>query len=154
MDVIISGGLAGMIGYTVCGLTNFIFYSLGILPSTGIHYNAVFFSAPGIPISWFTLLIGIMAGYVTGPFVGVLIAFLLTRTGYDYAWLKGYGLATVLWPVHVAIIPLMDPRLYSTLPPIMVFACFFFEAIFGMVTALVLQYWHKQNKISVMPQGN
>lgn len=49
------------------------------------------------------ILIGIMAGYVTGPFVGVLIAFLLTRTGFDYAWLKGYGLATVLWPVHVAL---------------------------------------------------
>ncbi|MCO5384533.1 hypothetical protein [Desulfosporosinus sp.] len=54
MDVIIRGGLAGMIEYTICGLTNFILYSLGILPSTGIHYNAVyavFFSAPGIPIS-------------------------------------------------------------------------------------------------------
>ena len=123
MDMILRGGLAGMIGYTACGLSNLVFYGLGILPSTGVHYNAVFLTAPNTPITSFTLLIGVIACLmVTGPFVGVIIAYLLSRTGYDYAWLKGYGVATVLWPVHVAIIPnLMALHLYSTLPPIMVF---------------------------------
>lgn len=155
MDMILRGGLAGMIGYTACGLSNLVFYALGILPSTGIHYNAVFLTAPNTPITSFTLLIGVIAGYVTGPFVGVIIAYILSRTGYNYAWLKGYGVATVLWPVHVAIIPnLMALRLYSTLPPIMVFACYFFEALFGIVTALTLQYWQKRKPIKAIPNGN
>ncbi len=86
MDIIFAGGLAGMIGYVACGLTNLILYLLGILPTTGIHYNAVFLTAPNTPISTLTILIGIIAGLVvTGPFVGVIIAYLLTRTGYDYA---------------------------------------------------------------------
>ena len=148
MDIILAGGLAGMIGYVACGLSNLILYVLGILPTTGIHYNAVFLTAPNTPISTLTIIIGIIAGLiVTGPFVGVIIAYLLSRTGYDYAWLKGFGVAVVLWPVHVAIIPnLMAPRLFTTLPPIMVFACFFFEAIFGIVTALAVQYFRRGEK--------
>lgn len=61
MDMILRGGLAGMIGYTACGLTTLIFYGLGVLPSTGTHYNAVFLTAPDTPITSFTLLIGVIA---------------------------------------------------------------------------------------------
>jgi hypothetical protein len=155
MDIIIAGGLAGMIGYLTCGLTNLILYLTGILPTTGIHYNAVLMTAPNTPISTLSISIGIIAGLiVTGPFVGVIISYLLTRTSYDYAWLKGFGVATVLWPVHVAIIPnVIAPHLWTTLPPIMVFACFFFEAIFGIVTALSVKYL-RNRKGKIMPHGS
>jgi len=140
MDTVLRGGLAGMIGYTVCGVSNYTLYMLGVLPSTGIHYNAILLTPPNTPVNSFTLLIGVIAGIlVTGPFVGVIISYLIEWSGRDYAWIKGFGVATVLWPVHVAILPsIATPNLYPVLPPIMVFACYFFEGIFGIVTALAI----------------
>ncbi|WP_027365060.1 hypothetical protein [Desulfotruncus alcoholivorax] len=145
MDIVLRGGIAGSIGVAAYGGTNWLLYHFGLLPYTGIHYNAVFLNPPGTPINTLTMTIGVLASFVTGSFVGVIISFLLQRTGNDYAWLKGMGVGVVLWPVHVAIIPnSMVPRVYSVLPPVMVLACFFFEALFGLVTGLVLQFLSKQ----------
>ena len=141
MDIILRGSIAGFIGLAVCAGINWLLYQIGILPYTGFHYNAIFLNAPGTPINTLTMTIGVIAGFVTGSFVGVIAAFILKWTGNDYAWLKGMVVGLVLWLVHVAIIPnLMVPRVYSVLPPIMVLACFFLEAIYGLVTGLVLQF--------------
>jgi len=150
MDIILRGGIAGVVGYATCSAVSLILYLLHLLPYTGVHYNIIFFHATETPLTTLTWATGIIAGFVTGAFVGVVIAYLIDRTGYDYSWLKGLGVGIVLWPVHVAIIPnLFAHRLYSVLPPIMVFACFFFEAIYGIVTGIMVKYLYDGNKIKL-----
>lgn len=147
MDIILRGGLAGIIGYTTCSVANLVLYFLRLLPYTGFHYNVLLFHAKGTPFTALTWASGIIAGYVAAAFVGVIISYLIEKTGFDYSWLKGLGVGIVLWPVHVAIIPnLIAYRLYSVTPPIMVFACFFFEAIFGSVTGVMVKYLGKKNR--------
>ena len=149
MDIILRGGIAGVIGYAACSTVGLVLYLLRLLPYTGFHYNIIFFHAAETPLTPLTWATGIIAGFVTGAFVGVIIAYLIDRTGYDYSWLKGLGVGIVLWPVHVAVIPnLFAYRLYSVLPPIMVFACFFFEAVFGIVTGIMVKYLYGGNKIA------
>ena len=147
MDIILRGGLAGLIGFTVCSVINLALYKLGLLPSTDFHYNAILLHSAGTPLTSLTWASGIIMGYVSGALLGVLIAYLFNRTGDDYSWLKGLGVGIAFWPVHVAIIPnLLASRLYSVLPPIMVLACFFFTAIFGSVTGLMVKYFGTYNK--------
>lgn len=144
-DLIFRGSIAGCLGIIGCYLANLLLYFTGLVPYTGIHYNAIFLTPPGTPVNTLTGTIGVIAGFVAGSFVGVLIAFLLEQTGYELAWFKGLGVGVVLWPVHVGIIPnLMAERLYDVLPPIMVLACFFFEAIFGTITGIAMNVLAKK----------
>lgn len=148
MDFIIRGSIAGIIGMASCTGVNYIVYKLGIVPFTGYQYNALYLNAPGVTFNTMTISIGLIAGFVTGAFVGVITAYLIERTGYDYAWFKGIGVGAVLWPVHVAIIPNAVARLYSVLPPVMVLACFFFEVIFGFVTGGIIKVLYIRNEQS------
>lgn len=147
MDLILRGGLAGLIGMAACSSVNLALYFLKLVPTTGFHYNTILFHPPGTPVNTFTLATGVIAGFVTGAFVGVIIAYLIEKTGYDYAWLKGLGVGITLWPVHVALIPSIAPRLYAVLPPIMVLSCLFFEIVFGVVAGVAIKYLAKRSQL-------
>ena len=87
-----------------------------------------------------SLVIGTIGILVAGAFVGTLVSFLLRITGPDFAWLKGLGVGAVLWPVHVSFLPgLLGPRVFSTLPPVMVIGSLFLSLLWGLTTGLILQ---------------
>lgn len=140
MDTILRGSIAGSVALIIALSVSWILYMFGVLPSTGSHYSAMFITSPGTPLTTLPLLLGSLTNLVTGALVGVVIAFLFKRTGNDYWWLKSVGLGVVLWPVHVTFIPaLIAPRLYTLLPPIMVFASLLLSALYGIVAGLVLK---------------
>lgn len=150
MDIILRGGLAGIAGYSACTAANLALYWLHLVPSTEIHYNAILLHPAGTPLTTSTWISGFIVGYILAALLGLVAAYIMDRTGYDYAWLKGLLVGIGFWPVHVTIFPnLLAPRLFSELPPIMVLACFFFAVIFGVVTGLTVKYLGTYKKARV-----
>ncbi len=141
MDTIVRGSIAGFIATIVYGVITWILFMLGVLPSTFTHYAAVFLTPPGTVISSLTLFLGAVGNLMAGSLAGVLLAFILKWTGYDYSLFKGIGLGFVLWPVHTSFFPtLIGPRLYETLSPIMVLFTLFSSILWGIVTVVVLKF--------------
>lgn len=150
MDIILRGSLAGIAGYSGCLAGNFALYWLHLVPSTEIHYNAIILRPAGTPVTTPIWISGFIVGYVLSALLGLVTAYLMDRTGYDYAWLKGLVVGVGFSLVHVAIFPnVLTPRLFSELPPIMVPACFVFAAIFGVVAGLTVKYLGTYNKAGV-----
>lgn len=100
MDTIVRGSIAEFIATIVYGVINWILFLLGALPSTLTHYAAVFLTPPGTAISTLTLFLGLVGNIMAGSLSGVILAYLLKWTGYDYSLIKGIGLSVVFWPVH------------------------------------------------------
>jgi len=150
MDIILRGSLAGIAGFSGCLAANFALYWLHLVPSTEIHYNAILLRPAGTPLTTSTWISGFIVGYILAALLGLVAAYIMDRTGYDYAWLKGLVVGISFWPVHVVIFPnLLAPRLFFVLPPIMVLTCFFFAAIYGVVAGLTVKYLGSSNKAGV-----
>lgn len=140
MDIIFRGIIAGIIATLVYTALNWALFAFGILPSTVVHYAAVLLMPPpGTGINALSITMGAIGVFVAGSLLSVILAIILRRTGRDFAWLKGIGVGAILWPTHVALIPsAIIPRVFATLPPLMVPAILLLSIIWGLVAALVL----------------
>jgi hypothetical protein len=146
MDIILRGLIAGVTAAAVYTIINLALFLTGVVPSTLTHYSAVLVMPPGTPVTALALTMGAFADIATGWFAAVIIAFVLSWTGRDHAWLKGLGTGGVLWIVHVSFIPAVVPRVFSTLPPSMVVASLVLSLLWGLITGLILQYLPEQRR--------
>lgn len=131
-DPIILGFTSGLFGTLGDQMIHYSSLWLKIVQSTTGHYisQLIFpYQKVTLPI----LLIGEFTHFLAGGILGIAIVLILKLSGYDFAIWKGLGLGTVLWIVHVLVIPnLVAPRpfLYRT----------FNEVIIDFVSHIVWSY--------------
>ncbi|MEW6184036.1 MAG: hypothetical protein AB1500_12835 [Bacillota bacterium] len=140
MDIILRAFIAGATAALVYLTINWAFFLAGVLPFTLTHYTARLVMPPGTPLTVLPLVMGTMADIAASLSAVVAIDLIIRWSGRGYAWLKGLSAGGVLWVIHVAFIPAMAPRVYSTIPPVMVLASFILSILWGLIAALVLRH--------------
>lgn len=102
-DTFARGTIAGLLGTLADAAVHWpAYYILGT--TTTAHYiEQLMF--PFTEPTTLTLALGFFTHLVAGALVGLVLLYLYSRWGYDYALLKGIGVGVAFWIVHVAVIP-------------------------------------------------
>lgn len=103
-DTITIGCIAGIIATASFLTVNYLFKLLGFqFTSTWEATASIFLSVNLIhtPLGYF---IGFLGQYVIGASGGIVMAYVIRFTGYDYYLLKGLGVGAFFWVVTVGII--------------------------------------------------
>jgi hypothetical protein len=137
MDTLTRGVFSGFLASTLYGAASWLLYATAVLPSSPFHYNAVFIAPPGTTLTTLLLALGFVTFLITGALSGVVIAYLIRRTGLDFAWLKGAGVGAVLWPVHTTFLPAIKPEVLTTLPMAMIVSTLIFSVLWGFATGVI-----------------
>jgi hypothetical protein len=94
-DILVAGGLAGLLGAAVRLLFTWATYLIGLQRFTLSHVYALLYVQEITPIG---LVVGTLAFAFGWSAVGVILSQLFAWYGFKYWWIKGPGLAGVLWP--------------------------------------------------------
>jgi hypothetical protein len=107
-----------------------------ITPFTVVHYGAVLITPPDTEITAVPLILGLIAVFISGTFIGNIISIILRLTGIDYLYFKCLGSLFVLWIVHVSILPrVIAPELFRVLPIITIIVNFLIKIIWAITYA-------------------
>lgn len=136
-DTVKQGAVAGLLGTLGDAIVHwFAFFILGT--STTAHYIAQLVY-PHKAATVTRLLTGMVVHYMAGAFVGIVLVMIFRRLGSDYPYYKGLGFATVMWIVHIAIIPnLVSPRPYLFRSELETLVDFIAHAAYGIVATKYL----------------
>lgn len=115
-----SGAVAGIIAIGVRVVSELILSAAGLFsgfPSFPYYRYVTVLVLPPKPGPGFVSLIAFVISIVaSASFFGMLLAYVLVRTGGDYWFLKGLGYGTVTFVNHTALIPkVWEPRLQQVL---------------------------------------
>jgi len=140
IDTLLRGTIIGFVATIPYILISWVLYTMGISPSTVVHYGAVLITPPGTPITTLPLLLGLLAVTISGTFMGNVLSLLIRWTGSDYILLKSTGFGIVLWIVHSKVLPaVIEPRLFKILPVSMVLQAFIVAGIWGIAAGYTYQ---------------
>lgn len=137
------GGILGTLGDEVVHWSS-VFLSLAN-STTGHYISQLIFPNQTVTIE--KLLMGEFTHIIAGATLGVALFIILKISGYDYHILKGVGFGTVLWILHVAIIPnLVFPRpyVYRTFNEAIIDLVS--HIVWGGITAWFISYYLKKAK--------
>lgn len=120
--------------------------SLVFKSNTVPHYSAMLMlsrAAHGAEI-----LYGVLADLVAGTLLGFVTIFLLERTNYKNLVLKGLVAGSVLWIMHVSLIPsLWNPELLPSLTRATVTVSFFTHGFWGAFCGFILDRFLKSSTL-------
>lgn len=137
-DLIIFGAYAGIIANIPKNIIAWIFHWCGWLRYTFEHIAAGYFvDLPYIdqPLS---LITGFIADFTNAGFFGVLLYFILQKTGKDYAVLKGLAFGSFLYLIFYGTFMAMDMTRASLLTPLPNFLLYIPHTVFGGVAGWIL----------------
>ncbi len=130
----ITAGLLGTVGDTIIHWVAFII--LGT--TTTAHYilQLVYpFKNPTIA----RIFIGESIHYFAGAFVGIVLVIIYNHFGFDYPYYKSVGLSTLMWIIHIAIIPnIVSPRPYLLRTETETLVDLIAHLAYGIIAALYL----------------
>lgn len=117
-DSIIFGALAGLVGNIPKTVIAWIFHYFGSLRYTFIHIADGYFVDARFIDNPVSLLTGFIADYVNAGFFGVIMYFMLRKTGTDYAELKGVFFGAFLYLIFYGSFMALDITRASLLTPL------------------------------------
>lgn len=102
-----------------------------------MYISQLFF--PSKPVTPLRFACGEYAHLIAGTLVGCLFALVLERWGRDYAYLKGLAWGSLLWIVHMGVIPnRVSPRPYLRRTPLEVVVDLLGHLVYGALAAWYL----------------
>lgn len=138
-DLIIFGALAGLLGNIPKTIIAWIFHYLGWLRYTFAHIAAGYFVDAQFLDNPVALLTGFIADYVNAAFFGVIMYYLLKKTGLDYAELKGLAFGAFLYLLFYGAFMALDITRASLLTPLPNLLLFIPHVIFGASTCWLIK---------------
>lgn len=138
-DTITIGSIAGIIATIVFILVNYIFKLLGYQFTSTWEATADIFLSNNLVHTPLGNIIGILGQYVIGASGGIIIAYILKFTGYDYYIIKGLGIGAVYWVLGVGIIGNiinLTPQFADE--PVTNFLIILDLVIYGIISSLII----------------
>lgn len=112
-DPLAAGAVAGIIGLLFKLVLEWVLSSARLMPAISYHYivTLILPSEEALPL-YVRIIAFVFSEVGSSSFFGVILAYLLIRTGRDLWFLKAVGFAAVLFIIHVSLIPKMwEPQL-------------------------------------------
>lgn len=137
MDRIVAGGLAGLVSGIILGLITTVLSLLGfcklclIAIGGGIFVRQILKSP--IPIGW--MMIGWLNHLIVSVALGIVLAYILTYMGKEYAVLKGAFFGAVVWYLLIGIFAPLAGYLPPSPEPLELFIVFGYHVFFGGLAA-------------------
>ena len=103
-DTFTIGTIAGLIGTIVFLTVNYLFKLLGYQFTSTWEATAGIFLSENLVHTTLGNTIGLLGEYAIGASVGIIIAYILKFTGYDYYILKGLGIGAFYWIATVGFV--------------------------------------------------
>lgn len=138
-DIIILGGLAGIVGNISKTALAWLFYFLGYTQYTFAHITAGYFVDKKFLYNPIALTIGFIGDYFLAGLLGVLIFIMLKLTGFEYAKLKGFGFGGVFYIIFFGVFMALDLTRTSLLTPLPNLLLLFPNLLFGTMTSWFLK---------------
>ena len=138
-DTITIGSIAGIIATLIFISVNYIFKLMGFQLTSTWEATAKIFLASNLIHTPLGKIVGVFGEYVIGASGGIIMAYILKFTGYDYYLLKGLGMGALFWIVGVGIIGKLinlTPKIADE--PITNFLIMLDLIIFGIISALII----------------
>lgn len=147
-DTIIFGAIAGLLGNVPKTIIAWILHYFGLLRYTFIHIAAGYFVDKKFIDNPVSLLTGFIADYTNAAFFGVIMYYLLQKTGVDYAELKGLGFGAFLYLIFYGAFMALNITRASLLTPLPNLLLFFPHIIYGLLTCWIIKkYSGLANKV-------
>ncbi len=147
-DLIVTGALAGVIGNIFKELFNYVSVALGWAKYSYWQVAASIFVKPENVNQFGAKILGTLGDFLLGASFGVLLLYLLNKTGRRYFEIKGLGLAWLLWMglfglvVNFEVVRLTPTDIGTSL------SAFFSHSILGLGASLWLK---NKSKKGVLP---
>jgi len=136
------GGVLGTLGDMVVHWSSFFFKVAET--TTGHYISQLIF--PHQMVTLEKLLMGEFTHILAGGTLGVAITIILKISGFNYSVVKGLGFGSLMWIVHVLVIPnLVAPRpyLFRTFNEAVV--DLISHIVWGGIAAGYIRYYYKKN---------
>jgi hypothetical protein len=138
-DVIIFGGLAGVVGNIFKEVISWGFYFSGLINYTYDHFCAGLVVNPaGYVKMLFAVFIGTMIDFTVAAVFGVIMYFVMRKTGTQYWLFKGLGFGMVIFLICFAVLrPTFSIKIEST--PLQALMYMIPNLVYGVITCWFLK---------------
>lgn len=139
-DTITIGSIAGIIATLVFISVNYIFKLLGYQFTSTWESTAGIFLSNNLVHTPLGFIIGFLGQFVIGASGGIIMAYILKFTGYDYYILKGLGMGAFYWLVGVGIIgKIINMTQQIADEPVTNFLIILDLTIFSIISVLIIK---------------
>ena len=138
-DTITIGSIAGITATFSFLTVNYIFKIVGFQFTSTWEATASIFLSNNLIHTLFGYFVGFLGQYTIGAGGGVIMAYVLKFTGYDYYILKGLGIGGFSWIFTVGIIgKLINLTTQFANEPFTIFLIILDLVIFGLASVLII----------------